>query len=569
MSDRSRPCPPPARRGARAAVAVAAAVVLLAPTVPAGAAPRSPVPEIAWSGCGDDPALAAFECAEVEVPTDHDRPRGATTTIALTRLPATDPQQRIGSLFTNPGGPGGSGVDFVQQLGEVAWTPEVRARFDVIGFDPRGVGGSDPATCFRTEARETAFFADQPAFPVTARQEAVATKDAARLAVACQTTSGDRFAHMSTANVARDMDLLREALGDDRLSYVGYSYGTYLGATYARLFPDRVRALVLDGTVDPAAYSGSDGDRRPLTLRMDQHLGGDEVFTEFLEQCRQAGPSGCALAALGDAEQVAEGVLARLREQPLVVTLPDGSTLTLTYDLAVTLTFFSLYEPAQWPLLAAELAAYAQAQEAGEAAVALEAQEVPAALAAFPLRKDEYASVGSGLGLCSETARTRRPLAFPRFADAADAEAPHFGRMRAWTPQVCDFWTVRDRDAYTGPWQQDVDGPVLVVGTRFDPATPYRNTRPYADLFPDGRLLTLDGWGHTVLGKSACADEAVARYLVDLEATDGAVCAPDAGPFDPPAPVARSRSGGQDVQLPGDRLPQQVPVRPTVVRPGA
>ncbi len=133
---------------------------------------------------------------------------------------------------------------------------------------------------------------------------------------------------------------------------------------------------------------------------------------------------------------------------------------------------------------------------------------------------------------------------------------------------MCDFWPVRDRDAFTGPWDQQVDEPVMVIGTRFDPATPYRNTQPYADRFPDARMLTLDGWGHTILGKSACADEAVARYLVDLAATDGAVCAPDARPFDAPAAAAARGTAPQVAQLQGDQLPQQVPVRPTLGGPG-
>src|SRR5690349_21028896 len=245
---RTRPTTRPLGRAA----AVLGAAALLASGVPAVAAPTAAsttaaVPQLAWASCGDDPALAAFECATATVPTDHDEPDGATTTLALTRLPATDPANRIGSLFTNPGGPGGSGVDFVQSAGEFAWTPEVRARFDVIGFDPRGVGASDPTTCFPTQAREAAFLARQKvSFPYKAWQENRFTLQSAKLGASCTATSGDRLAHMSTANVARDMDLLRQAVGDEQLSYVGYSYGTHLGATYAKLFPGKVRALVLD-----------------------------------------------------------------------------------------------------------------------------------------------------------------------------------------------------------------------------------------------------------------------------------------------------------------------------------
>ncbi len=558
----------------RTAAALGAAALVSTLAVPAGASgapaaaarPAPTVPQIAWGSCGDDAALAAFECAEVEVPTDHDRPRGATTTIALTRLPATDPDQRIGTLFTNPGGPGGSGVDFVQAAGEFAWTPEVRARFDVLGFDPRGVGASGPTTCFPTAAREAAFLArQQVTFPWLDRQENRFTLNSAKLGASCTATSGDRLAHMSTANVARDMDLLRQAVGDEKLSYVGYSYGTYLGATYAKLFPDTVRALVLDGTVEPAAYSGSDGDRRPVTLRMDQHTGGRDVLAEFHAQCAEAGAEACALAALGDPATVTEELLQGLKTAPVTLPLPDGTELEVTYDVAVTGTFFSLYEPTQWPALAADLAAMATAQQAGTHVATVSAQGGSAGFAGW-LRKEDFVSVGTNFTICAETAESGTPLQYGRYSDEAEAEAPHFGALRAWAPQVCEYVPVVDRDAYVGPWDQDVDSPVMVIGTRFDPATPYENTQPYADRFPDARVLTLDGWGHTILFKSACADEAVARYLVDLEATDGAVCAPDAAPFD--APVAPAARGAAPQQVPATELPQQVPVRPTVGGPG-
>jgi pimeloyl-ACP methyl ester carboxylesterase len=548
---RSRPTTRPLGRAA----AVLGAAALLASGVPAAtAAATSPVPQIDWTTCGDDPALAAFECATVDVPTDHDEPDGATTTLALTRLPATDPANRIGSLFTNPGGPGGSGVDFVQALGEVAWTPEVRARFDVIGFDPRGVGASDPTTCFPRQAREEAFLARQKfSFPYKAWQENRFTLQSAKLGAMCTATSGDRLAHMSTANVARDMDLLRQAVGDEQLSYVGYSYGTHLGATYAKLFPENVRALVLDGTVVPDAYSGSDGDRRPLTLRMDQHTGGRDVLAEFHAQCAAAGPDACALAALGEPATVTEDLLQGLKRTPVTLPLPDGTELEVTYDVAVSATFFSLYEPVQWPLLAADLAALAAAQQAGTQVATASAQGGAAAFAGW-LRREDYVSIGTGLTVCAETAETGDPLSYGRYAAEAEAEAPHFSSLRTWATQVCEYVPVTDADAYLGPWDQDLQTPVMVIGTRFDPATPYENTQPYADHFPDARVLTLDGWGHTILGKSACADEAVARYLVDGEATDGAVCAPDSGPFDP-LPAAALRSDGERT------LPQQVPLR--------
>ncbi|WP_145808586.1 alpha/beta hydrolase [Kribbella amoyensis] len=509
----------------RRLLAATTATALVVPITSASASGTSrAVPSIAWGSCGDAPAVAAFQCASVEVPTDYDRPGGATTTIALTRLPASDPARRIGSLFTNPGGPGGSGVAFVQQYA-ASYRPEVRARFDIVGFDPRGVGKSDPVTCFPTAAEELAAVKDLPAFPMTRAEVREFTRTNARIGLGCATTSPDRVAHYSTANVARDMDLLRQAVGDEKLSYVGYSYGTFLGATYAKLFPDNVRALALDGTWRPDAYSGSAADSRPVGERLGQTTAGAEVFAQFKAECAKAGPSGCALAGLGDPGQVAERLLERLKTQPVDLTLPDGSQLRVTYALMVATIFSTLYTPADWPDLAALMA-----QLAAPSKRTLKASTEGAKLLG---QKEEYASVGGSLQPCVEARQTGRPLAYQAYADAADRAAPHFGRLRVWTGLMCEFQPIRDTDAFRGPWTKlEVDEPVLVIGTRYDPATPYEHTRPYADLYRDGRLLTVNGWGHTTIGKSSCADSVLTRYLVELKApVDGTSCAQDRRPF--------------------------------------
>jgi pimeloyl-ACP methyl ester carboxylesterase len=503
------------------------AAVAMPPTAVTGPV----VPKINWGSCGSDPALKPFQCASVEVPTDYDKPGGATTTIALTRLPAADPAHRIGTLFTNPGGPGGPGVPFVQQLAQIAYTPQVRARFDILGFDPRGVGQSDPATCFPTAAEEAAALQDAAqAFPVTPAEERAFIKDSLKLALSCATTSPDRLSHFSTANVARDLDLLRQAVGDQKLTYIGYSYGTDLGATYARFFPDTVRALVLDGTLLPVWYSGSDGDRRPVGVRIRQGEGAAETFTQFKAECKKAGPTHCSVAALGDPSTVVEGVLTRLKAAPIVLTLPDGTQQAITYQTAVAVTFQYLYEPAAWPELADLYSTLATTTKARTKA----AVKAPQALLDWNNRKEDYSSVGEVMQPCVDAKQTGRPLAYPAWADAADQRAPHFGRMRAWVGLTCEFLPIRDRDAYLGPWENKVKSPVLVIGTRHDPATPYQATRPYAELYPDARLLTVEGWGHTTLGKSACADARITEYLTELKApADGSTCQQDRKPFDP------------------------------------
>ena len=541
------------RSSTRRLAAVLATGVLVVPTTAASAAVTGgatpdrvaghaesaavAVPAIKWGSCGSDAKLAAFQCASVEVPTDYDHPRGPTTTIALTRLPAGDPAQRIGTLFTNPGGPGGSGVSFVQTAAAVAYSPEVRARFDILGFDPRGVGGSDPATCYPTAAEETAALAGVPIFPVTRAEEIQYTAAMAKVGASCAKTSRDRFAHYSTANVARDMDLLRQAVGDSKLSYAGYSYGTYLGATYAALFPSKVRALVLDGTWQPEAYAGTNGDSRPFGVRVGQGEAASEVLAQFAAECKKAG---CALTGLGDPAAVVEKTFQRLKISPVELMLGDGSKLTVTYAVAVQMVFSSLYTPAEWPNLAGLLATLATAPEpraAGARRTAtVAAGKLPASLLESTRRREDYGSIGTYLQPCVEARRTGRPLAYPAYADQAEMRAPHFGRFRVWISQNCEFLPVRDSDAFVGPWKLKVKSPVLVFGTRHDPATPYKMTRPYSDLYPDARMVTVNGWGHTTIGKSACADAAITKYLVSLQApTDGSTCDQNRRPFDPPS----------------------------------
>ncbi|MGW6282869.1 alpha/beta hydrolase [Kribbella sp. NPDC055071] len=459
----------------------------------------------------------------------------------MTRLPATDPAHKIGTLFTNPGGPGGPGVDFVQQVGQVAYTPAVRAQFDILGFDPRGVGKSDPATCYPTAAEEAAAFANVPPFPVTPKEERQYTIDAAKLAISCRTTSPDRLKHYSTANVARDMDLLRQAVGDQKLTYIGYSYGTYLGATYAKLFPKNVRALVLDGTLSPEAYSGSNGDRSPVGVRLGQGDGAADTFAQFLAECKKAGAN-CLLNELGDPKTVVDDTFERLKTHPVNIPLPDGTTLQVTYAIAVQVTFMSLYDPNGYPGLAELLATLASLSNPAKAKAKTTAKvQAPAALVEWNRRKEEYAtSIGSALQPCIESPQTGRPLSYPAYADAADRSGPHFGRFRSWIGIQCEFLGIRDTDAFVGPWPNQVKQPVLVFGTRHDPATPYKFTRPYADLYPDARMVTVEGWGHTTLFKSTCADLMITDYLTKLNApADGSTCAQDRKPFDPQPTTAK------------------------------
>lgn len=492
--------------------------------------PSSVVPKISWAACGAD--FPAFQCATVKVPTDYDKPYGATTSLALTRLPAANPAKKIGTLFTNPGGPGGSGVDFVQAVAQVAYPASVRDRFDILGFDPRGVVRSDPATCFPTEAEEQASLGASLPYPVTSAEERRFFAESKTLAQKCAATSPDRFNHISTANVARDMDLLRRAVGDQKLTYAGYSYGTFLGATYAKLFPSKVRALVLDGTLDPREYSGESKKFRwtPVGNRIEQDRGGAEVFEEFLSQCKAAGPERCSLAALGDPATVSRKALDDLKKNPIVVPVGDGTTVEVTYQIAVATIYSTLYGAAGWTQLADLISSLVV-----EPAAAKRTAPVDESVAALIRRGEDYPSLGGSLGSTCVDTRTPDLRVYPLVADVQNARFPDFGRYRTWIDVPCSYLKdagIRDRDAYTGSWQQTTKANVMVLGTRFDPATPYKNTRPYADLFRHASVVTLEGWGHTTLGQSRCTDALVQDYLLNPTAKrKDATCATDVVPF--------------------------------------
>jgi pimeloyl-ACP methyl ester carboxylesterase len=506
-----------------AAVSAALVGALTSPGV-AGAAPA----KVAWSTCHAD--LGPFECGTVQVPLDHGQPNGGKISLALVRLPATDPARRIGSLFLNPGGPGGSGVDFALFAGPALLTPEVRARFDLVGFDPRGVLRSSPLRCFGTPQQWQPYFTPF-AFPSTPAEEATWITADRYFTAACAQRSGRIAEHMATADVARDLDLLRQAVGDQRLTYAGYSYGSYLGVTYANLFPGRVRALVVDGVLDPIAWAtgrGDEGTRLPFAARLGTDRAARATLGEFFRLC-DAGGSACAFS--GGAAARFASLAARLRAAPFDFTLPDGSVARVDYSVLIAATFGALYDSAGWEDFA-QLLADVETQ-AGSAALVSKLQRLAArpALVAprgFPRYPNVLEST-PGIA-CTDT---DNPDHHRAWSDAVAASDAPFGRYWIWTfSSLCAEWPFADAARYTGPFTATTTNPGLVVGTRFDPATSYAGATTVADLLPNARLLTVDGWGHTSLFLSRCADDAVARYLTALELPRrGAVCAQDHVPF--------------------------------------
>ncbi|HVQ90392.1 MAG TPA: alpha/beta fold hydrolase [Mycobacteriales bacterium] len=536
------------RSGLRRSTALVSAVLLV--TVgPAG--PASPAPPaaatvpgpVAWSGCED-----GFECASVPVPLDHARPAQATISIALIRYPASDRTRRIGSLFVNPGGPGASGVQLVRGAG-AAFDEIAGGRFDIVGFDPRGVGASTSVRCFAGAQEQALFYANESVFPVgRAAQRRYQVKLGA-FTGACGTRNAGLLPYLSTAAAARDLDLLRAAVGDRQLTYFGLSYGTALGATYANLFPGRVRALVLDGVTDPVAYTGSLFDWVAGSLRDTE-----QVLAGFAAGCAAAGPLRCALAGRGDVRRRIAALLARLRYAP--VPAPDRPVPgLLDYPTTQAMIFSALYSAGTWPQLAAGLAA----AEEGDGSLLLNSLGGP-----IPGQRpvadgagyDNVADAQAGI-LCTDSPAPRDPSRWPAFVRRLERISPTGGATFGWsTALACGSWPAQAVERYAGPWNARTAHPVLLIGVTHDPVTPLASAWKLARLM--GRsavLLTHDGYGHTEFGQfSICTLTAVTRYLVrgGLPAP-GTVCTADEPLFPAPEPASTGTTA------PTRRIPYPVP----------
>jgi pimeloyl-ACP methyl ester carboxylesterase len=487
---------PPTRPPASAATAGATASPSSAPTADLS---RFYTQRPRWTGCGD-----RFECTRVRVPLDYADPTGRTIEISVNRLPARG-GRRTGSLVLNPGGPGASGLDYARAATSVV-SGTVRQRFDIVGFDPRGVGESTPVRCLDDKETDTYLAADGS--PDTAAEERRLAELSEAFGRRCAERSGALLAHVGTRDAARDLDVLRAVLGDAKLTYLGKSYGTYLGATYAELFPSRVGALVLDGALDPS-LTNRDFSR-------EQARGFETALRAFVDDCRRR--SDCPLPAARD--RALDRVAALLRAIDRRPLSGDRGR-RVTEGLAVIGVLSALYDEQLWPLLRDALA---EAQGGSGETLLL--------LADFYTDRDEngHYTNNSNDAIYAVSCLDRPEDGDVDSTRAAAAEfrrvAPRFGTYLAWSGLPCATWPY---PAQGPPRRIAAAGarPILVVGTTRDPATPYAWSRALADQLESGRLLTYDGDGHTAYRRgSACIDRAVDAYLMDgTLPRDGTRCA--------------------------------------------
>ena len=539
---------PRARRwlsGGRSVVAVAVAGVLAGVMAPvtASAAPGPggpPVPALAWHRCAN-----GFECAAARVPLDYRHPRGATISLLVFRHRATDPARRLGSLFVNGGGPS---AQYRNVTGGYTSIPAaLRARYDIIGFDPRGFGASTPVRCFATTAAEIRFLSGlPPGFPVSARQIAVWDATWAAFDTRCaHHVPAGLLAHDSTADVARDMDLLRRAVGAKMLNYYGLSSATAVGAIYANLFPAHVGRMVLDGNLDPVAYTTNDHTHGlPMFLRDREDQASAATLRAYLDLCGKAPATACAFTAgTPDATRAKfTALLRRVRAHP--VPFPGSNQ---PCGFACVVESVPLTQVSSWPghggaaptgahlleQLWAETAAHTGAAAALPVASASARPAWPAIAAASAGPPGSYTGAEQSFAVtCSDGPNPRHAAAYTAAARLAYDRSGPTGGLWAWSTEACAEWPAT-QDRYTGPWNRRTAHPILLLGITGDPDTPYWDSIALAHDLARARLLTIDGYGHTEFANpSTCATNDLVRYLLTgALPPKGTICQQNGTPF--------------------------------------
>ncbi len=476
-----------------AGVAIASASVGLT----AAGATSTSTTKLHWTNCGD-----GFQCADFSVPLTTS-PHSPTMSLALARLPATNPGQRIGSLLVNPGGPGASAVQYVQEAAKML-PATIRAHFDVVGVDPRGVGGSAPIDCTsRLDPLYNLQFA-----PVDPAAYDALVAGFEGFVAQCEQKDGAELPYVSTEQSAQDMDRVRAALGDRKLTYLGYSYGTYLGALYADRYPTHIRAMVLDGAVDPT-LSAAAGE-------IQQAQGFEHDLDLFLANC--SSDASCVFHSGGDAGAAYDALRARLNAASIPASgAGAGRDLNATeFDIGVTQFLYS--GQAAWPDLSAALESAAK----GDGSALLQSSDQYTGRHAdgtYDASQDAFWAIG-----CLDGPDVGGLAGLQAIANQAAQVAPRLGVSVVNNSLPCAIWPVPTQ---TPPVPHAVGSPrILVIGNTNDPATPLSGAQDLVHVLQNAVLLTVRSDMHTAYDSGIpCVDNIVDRYLVDLvPPSPGHVC---------------------------------------------
>jgi pimeloyl-ACP methyl ester carboxylesterase len=449
-------------------------------------------PQIADQPGGDRDL--SFGCGRLRVPLDYTNVAGRSIELFLLRVRYGQRERPLGSLVVNPGGPGGSGLDAAVGLG-LSLPLEVLRRFDIVGFDPRGVGVSNPVKCIPAEVKDRGLALDPDAR--TPAQFAAQVAIAREVAERCARAYGPALAHYNTEETARDMDLVRQAVGDRKLTYLGYSYGTRLGSVYASIFPDRVRAMVLDGAVNPLTGEVASAEG--------QAAGFETAYNQFAADCRRRG-EGCRVGP--DARQFLTGLLAQARRSPIRSSRP-GERRVATAGYVLLAAISALYDQKEWADLEAALA---QARN-GDATGVFE-------LADQYSQRDEDGEYSNILDAnvainCADSAERVSDATVQRALSSWRTKYPLFGTSLALGLLGCQQWRVPRHPL--PPVRASGAPPLLVIGTTHDPATPYASAQVLTRQLASATLLTWNGEGHTAYPKTTCVTRAVNAYLLSLQ----------------------------------------------------
>ncbi len=440
-----------------------------------------------WGRCGN------VECATLRVPLDRSLPHGKQIGLALARVKAAKRSERIGSLVVNPGGPGAPGADFVDQLAS-SLPKAITDRFDIVGWDPRGTGRSSPVDC----GNRLDYLFRPDAAPDNAAEYAARDAAARRFAQSCNLRSPDLIRHIATADTVQDLDRIRAAVGDKKLTFLGLSYGSYIGALYAQRYPGQVRALVLDGAIDPALSIDD--------VSIEQSKGFEQSLAAFLADCAQN--THCAFHHGGKPRTALDALRARIDQHPM--RGDDGQVLGPTqFDVAVSAP---LYEGADGY---GDLAESLHRTERGDPSAMLANFDDYVGRKSNGTYSPEWAAF---LAISCADGPSLAPAAVPSLEAHARSAAPMFGVSSIGLTLACEYWAVAPVNRVPTAVSAPGAPPIVVVGTTGDPATPVAWAAGLAhELGPESRLVTVDGTSHTsTMSGSPCLDDAMDAYLVRL-----------------------------------------------------